>query len=413
MKIFVINHSDIYGGAARAAYRIHHALLQQAHVSRMHVNLAISDDWTVQGPETRWAKLSAFIRPRIGSLGLRLLNTDNLIIHSPSILPSHWTKRLNQSDADVLHLHWVNEEMMSIADIGKLRKPIVWTLHDMWAFSGAEHYTEEYRWREGYRINNRPLYESGFDVNLWTWKRKRTYWRRPMQIVTPSTWLANCVRQSSLMCDWPVSVVANPLNTDFWKPIDKCTAREILQLPSHVPIVLFGALAGGNDPRKGFDLLTKALHCLDGQLPEMEIVVFGQLAPKEPPNLGFPTHYSGHLHDDISLRLLYSAADVLVVPSRQESFGLTASEAHACGTPVVAFDNTGLADIVGHKATGYLAKAFEVEDLAYGIRWVLMQNAKLRLGENAREKAVADYSYPVIAEKYLKLYQNAIEVAHN
>jgi glycosyltransferase involved in cell wall biosynthesis len=136
----------------------------------------------------------------------------------------------------------------------------------------------------------------------------------------------------------------------------------------------------------------------------MELVIFGQLAPRNPPDLGFPIHYTGHLHDDLSLRALYSAADALVVPSRQEAFGQTASESQACGTPVVAFDIGGLPDIVEHQRTGYLARAFDVEDMAAGIRWVLGANLK----QASRERAVARFSNAIVAEQYRSVYDQAL-----
>ena len=228
MKVIQLNHSDINGGAARAAYRIHHALRQAGVDSRMWVDSATSGDWTVQGPATKLRKGLAKLRPTLGSsLFKPVFKTGNPIIHSPALLPSGRVDALNASDADVLHLHWVQGEMLSIAEIGRLCKPVVWTLHDMWAFCGAEHYTEEFRWREGYRKDNRPGYESGFDLNRWTWVRKRKHWARPMHIVTPSHWLAQCVRESALMRDWPVSVIPNPIDTERWQPLDQALAREI------------------------------------------------------------------------------------------------------------------------------------------------------------------------------------------
>jgi glycosyltransferase involved in cell wall biosynthesis len=128
------------------------------------------------------------------------------------------------------------------------------------------------------------------------------------------------------------------------------------------------------------------------------LVVFGQHAPRSPSSLGLPIHYTGHLHDDRSLRVLYSAADAMVVPSRQEAFGQTASEAHACGTPVVAFNTGGLADIVEHQSTGYLSKAFDTEDLAQGITWVLAQRAS---GQLRRRRA----SWQKAQEKRCRSFQ--------
>jgi glycosyltransferase involved in cell wall biosynthesis len=325
------------------------------------------------------------------------------------VLTSNWVKRINASDADVVHLHWVQDEMLSIADIGRLKKPVVWTLHDMWAFCGAEHYTEEFRWREGYRAGNRPGYESGFDLNRWTWARKRNHWQRPMHIVTPSRWLADCVRESPLMRDWPVSVVPNCLNTERWQPLDKNLARQLLGLPIDVPLLLFGAMSGGTDPRKGFDLLLQALAHLRSEMPELNLVVFGQLSPRNPPDLGFPIHYTGHLYDDLSVRALYSAADALVIPSRQDNLPNTGVESLACGTPVVAFNVCGLPDIVQHQHTGYLAKAFDVLDLAQGLQWVLADRERLlRMRAQARQTAVARFGYAVVAEEYRKVYEEAI-----
>jgi glycosyltransferase involved in cell wall biosynthesis len=406
MKVIHLNHSDINGGAARAAYRIHHALRASGVDSQMWVNKALAGDWTVGGPISKWDKGVALFRPYLAKPLVSMLKTGNPIIHSPAIIPSQWVKWINSSDADVVHLHWVQGEMLSIADIGRIKKPIVWTLHDMWTFCGAEHYTEEFRWREGYRRNNRPSYESGFDLNRWTWQRKRKHWQRPMHIVTPSRWLGDCVRESALMRDWPVSVVPNCLDTERWAPLDQALARELLRLPADVPLLLFGAIGGGCDPRKGFDLLQAALQYLrdEPSAHGLELVVFGQLAPQSPPSLGFPVHYTGHLHDDHSLRALYSAADAMVIPSRQDNLPNTGVEAHACGTPVVAFNTGGLPDIVEHQHTGYLAKAFETEDLAQGITWVLAQRDTGQLGQQARERAVERFSEIVVAQGYGAVY---------
>jgi glycosyltransferase involved in cell wall biosynthesis len=409
MKIFQNNHSDIKGGAARAAYRIHHALRRSGDNSTMMVNVTTLSDWTVQGPKTNFGKLSVCLRPLGGAVVKTFFHTANPVIHSPAILPSSWPSRLNKSDADVLNLHWIGDEMMSIADIGRLRKPVVWTLHDMWAFCGAEHYTEDARWREGYRADNRPAHESGFDLNRWTWMRKRKQWRHPIQIVTPSRWLADCVNKSVLMQGWPVTVVPNPIDTDLWQPVDQSQARSLWGLPPDVPLLLFGAMDGGCDPRKGFDLLVNALKNLRGKVPEMQLIVFGELAPREPLDMGFPVYYTGHLHDDLSLRILYSAADLLIIPSRQDNLPNTGVEALSCGTPVVAFNTGGLSDIVIHKVTGYLAEPFDVTDLAQGIKWILDNQNTKDLLENAREHAIEKFSYPVVAKQYQQIYRMVIE----
>lgn len=375
----------------------------------MYVSDASSGDWTVHGSEGKWRKIMAGLRPGVGRLPNRLLTTGNPILHSASVLPSGWAKKVNSSKADVAHLHWVNIDMMSVEDIGRIEKPAVWTLHDMWAFCGAEHVTDDFRWREGYLRTNRPSYESGFDLNRWVWRRKRKAWRRPMHIVAPSHWLADCVRQSVLMREWPVSVIPNAIDTDAWRPVEKSLARHLMGLPSAGPLLLFGTFGENAAPHKGFDLLRSAIQHLRGQVDGMQLVVFGQSTPREPEDMGFPVHYVGHLYDDLSLQILYSAADVMVIPSRRENLPNTGVESLTCGTPVVAFDACGLPDIVRHQQTGYLAKPFDAEDLARGIQWVLADVERpTLLGVNARKDAVARFSYPVVARQYLSVYETAI-----
>jgi glycosyltransferase involved in cell wall biosynthesis len=408
MQVASVTHYDLHGGAARAAYRIHQALRANEINSTMLVNAASSGDWTVQGPIGHLNRFIPKIRHASGALLTKTLKTQNPVLHSAAVLHSGWARRINDSSADVIHLHWINHEMMSIEDVANISKPIVWTLHDMWGFCGAEHYSEDFRWRDGYH-NNRPAYESGFDLNRWVWNRKRKAWKTPMHIVAPSQWLAECARKSKLMQGWPVSVINNALDTEVWRPVDKAHARALFGLPKDVPLLLFGALGGTADPRKGFDLLLAALENLRGKIDELELVVFGQLAPKELIDFGFPVRYVGRLHDDLTLAILYSAVDVMVVPSRQEAFGQTASEAHACGTPVVAFDSGGLTDIVKHLQTGYLAMPFDPASLAEGIIWVLSDRARhASLSVTSRQRALDRFSYPVVAEQYRKIYELAV-----
>jgi glycosyltransferase involved in cell wall biosynthesis len=413
MKVTQLSLSDIVGGGGfRAAYRVHHALRRHDIDSTMVVSVKGTDDWTVQQiPNTKASKFITQIRSRLGGFCTKLLlRTANQVSHSPAVVPSGWPNRLNRSDTDIVHLHWVNGEMLSIADIGKLEKPVVWTLHDMWAFCGAEHYTDEDRYQKGYLKNNRPSYEGGFDLNRWTWSRKRKHWQRAFHIVTPSQWLANCVLKSALMRDWPVTVVPNTIDTEFWQPFDKNLARKCFHLPTDIPLLLFGAGGGTRNPRKGFDLLQFALDHLRGQLPGLELVIFGQSAPKEQIDLGFPVHYVGCLQDELSLRLVYCAADAMVIPSRQDNLPNTGLESHACGTPVIAFSVGGLSDIVDHLKTGYLAKPFDTVDLAKGIYWAISDENRLNsLSTCSRQKAIDNWSPHIVVKSYEKIYQNILE----
>lgn len=409
----LLSQSDTSGGAPRATFRLYKAFLAAGLDSRMRVGEKKSDLVSVDGPQGKLSEVTRLVRPSIGGLAMRLQKTPNPVFHSPALLPSGLTTELNHSDADVLNLHWVNSEFLSIADIARLHKPLVWTLHDMWAFSGAEHYGPDddgARWRVGYRADNRPAGHGGMDIDRWVWGRKRKAWQRPIHIVTPSHWLASCAKGSALMHDWPVTVIPNPLDTRQYQPWPKELARELLGLPASPTLVMFGAIGGAKDPRKGWDLLQPALESLAAQMDDVEGVIFGQSAPCNPPRLGLPLHWMGHLNDDVTLALLYSAADVVVVPSRQENLPQSGTEAQACGCPVVAFNCTGLPDVVVHEETGYLAEPYDFEDLAKGIRWVLEDSERhSRLRAAARMRALRLWSPEVVVPQYMKVYAAAIE----
>ena len=203
----------------------------------MWVNESRSGDASVLGVQER-GKMAGLKRAGQLSLSRRVvgrLKTENSVIHTPALWNSNLPGRLNASDADVVNLHWISGQMLSIRDIARIKKPIVWTLHDMWAFCGAEHYTDDRRWHNGYARGNRPVYESGFDLNRWTWKRKQKHWKTPMHIITPSTWLADCATQSALIQGWPIRVVPNCVDMESWKPLAKHLGRELLGLPVEVP----------------------------------------------------------------------------------------------------------------------------------------------------------------------------------
>ena len=416
MKARLLSTSDAYGGAARAAYRLHSAF-QRAGLSQIQTVLQVArkhtDDCSIQGPQSNLEKGWPFLKTVIGSCLQRLQSTENPILHSSAWLPCHVDRSLNHCDEDLLHLHWVQEEMLSIEAIGRLRKPLVWTLHDTWAFSGSEHYPNDLhdsRYEQGYFRSNRPSTHRGFDLDRWCWQRKVKHWRRPIQLVSPSSWLADCARRSALFSSWPVSVIPNPLPTDTYKPWPKRLAREMFGLPIYPPLVLFGAIKGLHYPIKGWSLLEPALRLLADEIPGIQAVVFGQSAPVSPLQLGVPVHFVGRLHDDQSLAMLYSAVDVMVVPSRMENLPQTATEAQSCGIPVVAFNATGLMDVVLHKVTGYLAHPYSSRDLASGILWILSDPARYqRLSSQSRQRAVSLWSERVVLNQYYSLYQTVLE----
>ncbi len=408
-----MNYSDSSGGAAKAAFRIHKAICAQGLNGILRVKDKKSDDKMVIGPKNSLEvfkdKVKVFCLRRFERI---LSSTTNPVLHSSAIFSnSKLLREISASDIDLIHLHWINGEMLSVRDISKLDKKIVWTLHDMWAFCGAEHYTDDERWIEGYKDSNRYAGEAGVDINKWVWNRKLTYWSKPIQIVTPSRWLADCVKSSYLMRDWPVEVIPNAIDVDKWIAIEKCQARSQVSLPKDVPILLFGAIGGTTDKRKGFDLLLEGLKRLKGNLSSLELVIFGQSQPESPLNLGFPVHYTGHINEEEILNQYYSAADVFIIPSRQDNLPNTALESLASGTPIIAFDTGGLSDLINHKRNGYLVKAFDADDLATGIKFFFEDQSRLaQLSKQARKDAEEKYSYPVIGKRYVELYQRVLGI---
>lgn len=436
MRILHVGASDLSGGAARATYRVHRAIVNHGENLGLQSTLRVihksSNDPTVLGgaplgQNPVWKRL----QPRLCTTAKRHFKTRNPVLHSiawpDSGLGEELQKMKSKGDIDIINLHWIGDSTISIEEIGRLSSPIVWRCPDQWPFLGAEHYTsppyiedswgKDERYKKGYTNESRPGHESGPDLNRRTWLRKCRAWRKPMHIVCTTSWMADCARHSALMHDWPISIIPNPIDLAAFSPVNKFFARQLLGLPEDKPLVLFGALAGLADPRKGSDLLIEALAKLrqlsqDSRLRDLELLVFGSDQPLNPPRFGYPITWLGRFSDDISLRLCYSAADVMVVPSRQESFGQTALEAQACGTPVVAFRAGGPADIVDDRVTGALANPFDTASLSNCIYWVLEDLQRLdRLSLASRERSSRLFNPPRIASLYGDVYRASFESA--
>lgn len=405
VRPLLVNASDT-GGSATATKRIHHGLRRIGVDSTMLVQNKSTDDPTIVGPESTVGRAWSLARPHVDMLPLRLYGrSDGFAINW---LPEKKLERIREIDPDVVHLNWVWRGALSIRTIGRLDRPVVWRLPDMAALTGGCHYAYGCDRFED-RCGSCPQLNSDTDLDLsrLMWHRKAHHWDDlDLTIVTPSTWLAEQARRSSLFGGKRIEVIPNALDTETYRPRDPELGREFFGLPEDKRLVLFGAVDPMGDYRKGADLLQDALQSLSGELEDVELVIFGATEPADPPDFGFPTHYVGYLQDDPSLVLLYSAADVMVVPSRYEGFGQTVSESLACGTPVVAFDATGPSDIVDHKETGWLAEPYDAEGLGEGVEWVLVGSGRLvTLDERAQKRAENRYEERKIAQQYIQLYE--------
>ena len=411
MKVLHLSTSDIEGGAARAAYRIHQGLQDIGVASQMLVRAKLSADKTVVAEKTMLTKLG----PPLDGQPLKLYPRHQGTMFSPQWFPDAIAPKVAQLTPDAINLHWICNGFLKIETLAKLNKPIIWTLHDMWAFTGGCHYTQECDlYTDSCGACPQLKSNKNKDLSQWVWQRKNEAWKNlNLTIVSPSKWLAECALKSSLFRDVRVEVIPHGLNTKIYRPIDRRVVRELLHLPQEKQLVLFGMAGASMDKRKGFDLLQSGLQKLSkyGWQDKIELAVFGASPSDQAVDLGFKVRYLGRFHDDISLALVYSAADVMVVPSTQEAFGQTASESLACGTPVVAFNATGLMDIVEHQQNGYLAKPFEVEDLAQGIAYVLEDRERhQKLCDRAREKAELEFTLELQARRYFSLFSDLVNL---
>ncbi len=409
MKVVVLNNSDSEGGAARAAYRLHQGLQGIGVSSQMLVKNKKSGDPNVILSQNGIANKFDKIISTISNSPLRLYPKRNPVIFSPQWLPDSLAAKVAKIQPDIINLHWVCGGYMQVETIPKFNKPLVWTLHDMWSFTGGCHYSEECD-RYTKSCGSCPQLHSSkeSDLSRWVWERKAKAWKNiDLTVVSPSAWLAKCASSSSLLKDCRVEVIPYGIDIKTYKPINREWAREILNLPKDKQIVLFGIAGGTSNRWKGFNLLVSALQSLSksGWKDRIELLVFGSSQPENAVELGFKAYYLGNLADDISLATVYAAADVFVAPSVYDNLPNTVMEAGACGIPSVAFNIGGMPDLIEHCSNGYLAKPYETEDLATGIAWVLENRDRhQQLCARARQKVEQEFTSDIQARRYLSLF---------
>ena len=411
MKIVMVNTSDIEGGAARAAYRLHRSLLAEGVESQMLVQSKASDDFTVIGPGTKIQKGVGKIRPTLDSLPVLRYKSRSKTPFSPAWVPfTGVVDRINALQPDVVHLHWVAGGMMRVEDIARIKAPIVWSLHDNWAFTGGCHIMWDCtKYKESCGACPRLGSTTEKDLSRTGFLRKQKAFEniKNITVVGLSNWLATCARESTLFSRLKVECLPNPIDTKVFSPFNKVASRNLLHLPQDKKLVLFGAMSATTDVNKGFVELIQALEKL--KTSNVELVVFGASHPGKSTPFKQKAHYLGRLHDDMTLRALYSAVDVMLVPSLQENLSNAIMESLACGTPVVGFDIGGNSDLVDHKTNGYLAKPFDITDLAKGIDGVLNSTEYEILSDSARNKVLQNFDNKIVAPKYIELYRSVLE----
>jgi glycosyltransferase involved in cell wall biosynthesis len=411
MKVLMLNTYDEMAGAERAVRRLQQGLRAAGVDAGLLVQFKSGQDKDVLCPGFPSGRMLRRLKLYLGMLPVRRYPSRPENNFTPALLPDRLPAQVAKLDPEIVHLHWLGAGFCRIETLGKLTRPLVWTLHDSWPFTGGCHVPGDCRkYRE--RCGACPVLGSSRegDLSRWTWNRKARTWRDlNLTVVAPSRWLADCARSSSLFHETRVEVIPNGLDTGTFHPKSKDSSRNLLKLPRDKKIILFGAVRAITDPNKGFRLLQPALQSLGNGSADLLALFFSAFDRAVVPDLGMPALSLGRIQDDDLLATIYSAADVFVVPSLQESFCQTATEALACGTPVVAFGATGLLDVVEHRNCGYLAQPYDSGDLARGIAWVLEDpDRHAQLSMRAVAKVRAEFRLEKMAERYAALYHRLL-----
>ena len=407
MRVSLISRSDS-GGAGAACYRLAEGLLG---VEDLDITLVVGSKSrnknfirTAKRPQDGLQNLFrnawALAKRKISSPGSdaiqRNIDGDDFVLEV-----------LKHTAPDIVNLHWLGGEFLPFSAISKIQQPIVWTMHDMWTFTGGCYYAKECRKFE-LGCGACPALETsqGADHTAGDFKKKKNLFEKlKPTFVSPSEWLASEARKSAIARDLRVEVIPNAVDTNLFRPNTQQSAREILNLPQDKLLLLFGGSGGTEDSRKGFDLLEDALKGLSGthQCNDVEIVIFGRAFNAS--NLPFPVHFLGEIRDELLLAAIYSACDVMVIPSRMDNLPNTGVEAVACGLPVLAFKVGGLPDIVKPGINGYLAQEISGKSLAVELLPLLSNRHKIKeLRLSARSDAEIRYSLAIQAEAYQKLF---------
>lgn len=413
MRVLIINTSERMGGAAVAAGRLMEALKNNGIKAKMLVRDKETDRVSVVGLKQSWMHTWRFVWERVVIWKANKFRRNELFSVDIANTGTDITSLPEFQQADVIHLHWINQGMLSLKDIRKILKsgkPMVWTMHDMWPCTGichyaytCDHYSEECH-------NCRFLYGGGSKKDLSTRifrKKKKLYNIAPITFVTCSQWLREKAKVSALLTGHTLVSIPNPINTNLFRPISKQKAREECQLPQNQKLILFGSVKI-TDKRKGLDYLIEACNLLAEKHPELKetlgIVVFGNQSEQMHNLLPFKVYPMSYVSDEHDLVNIYNAVDLFVLPSLEENLPNMIMEAMACGIPCVGFNTGGIPEMIDHLHNGYVATYKSSEDLSNGMHWILTDNGYAELAEQAHRKVISTYSESAVAKRYTNIY---------
>tara|TARA_B110000261_G_scaffold56439_2_gene66577 strand:- start:2923 stop:4146 length:1224 start_codon:yes stop_codon:yes gene_type:complete len=407
MKILHVNFSDNYGGAAIAVMRIHKLLLRNKIDSSLLVSDKILNEPKTFSINKTSEKLKNIIKGSINRNLKFLFKSKNKTTHSLNIIPSSLLYEINKFNADIVNLHWIGNETISISQINKIKTKLVWTLHDMWPFCGAEHYTNNKRFEYGYKLSNKPTSETGLDINKYIWEKKTKHFKKIKKIIVTSSWMKNAAKKSFLFKDKQITEIPLPIDVNNWNYIkNNKYIKKLLKIEQNKKIIVFGSDNYLKNERKGLKFYLNLVKKLNKD--KYQFIVFGEDNHEEfnsylkKLNIKKKILNMGKLKDELSLKIFYSSIDLLILPSTQESFGLIAQEGSIMGVPSIVFNNTGLTSVIDHKKNGYLSKSNSNEDIYAGVKWCLSNLNKYKVSIYSKKK----FDEKKIINNYLKFLKN-------
>ena len=410
MKVLHIAGESGASGAGRGVLWLHQGLINTAIDSKVLFQFGDSCDAGVQALHPGLAgRAKQSLISRTNALPLKRYAAKNPLFTN-GWLGNDVTRLQVYKDADIIHLHWINRSMLSTGFIGKIKKPVVWTLRDMWPLTGGCHYSLDCQ-RYKSTCHTCPQLQSTLNPDLSTRNQnaKCNSWnKQDIHLIAISEWIKQCTDESTIFKDHQAAkVIPNCVDTEHYAPVNRQSARRWLGASDTDKVVLCGA-QNLNSVYKGFDKFLEAAAKLGSSVL---FAFFGRLDEDAVKRLGIRYKNLGFLSSSEELSKAYTAADVFVAPSLQEAFGKTLIESMACETPVVCFDATGPRDIIDHKVHGYKAVAADATDLAAGIEWVTNlpapQIAAMRVA--CRQHVIERFSTSVVAEQYASMYTSIMQ----
>ena len=426
MRVLIVNTSERTGGAAVAAHRLMDALNNHGVKATMLVGdrsgrKMQTNSLTVVSLKGRWRQQWHFLWERLVIFFHLHLRKKHLFELDIANAGTDITRLRVFREADVIHLHWVNQGMLSLDGIRKILrsgKPVVWTMHDMWPATAICHLTlgcNNFK-TACHHCKYLPEGGSANDLSAKVWRKKQEVLsKQSVTFVACSRWLEGEARQSALLAEHKITSIPNPIDTYIYKEASKVEARQHLGLPHDKQIILFVSQRVTNR-NKGINYLVEACQLLVKQYPDMQertgVAILGGHAEETEGLLPFETYPLGYVSDERRIVDVYNAADTFVLPSLSENLPNTIMEAMACGVPCIGFKVGGIPEEIDHQKNGYVAAYCDAQDLARGLRWVLAEADYEALSKAAVTKVKRSYSQQSVALKYTEVYNEAIARKH-